>query len=361
MIISKENKHFMFTGGGSAGHVSVNTALIPYFQQKGWKTSYIGSKEGIEKEIILERFSNVPYFSISSGKLRRYFSWKNVKDPFLVAKGILEAYRILQKNKPAAVFSKGGFVTVPVAIAAKLRGVPLIIHESDLTPGLANKIAAPFASSIFTTFPETAKLLPGDKTTHCGAIVRKELFNGNPDKGYRLCQFEKHKDVLLVMGGSLGAKRINDAVRSALPSLLPSFNIIHLCGKGNIDRTFTQKGYVQFEFVNKELPDLLAITSLVVSRAGSNSIFEFLALKKPMLLIPLSRKASRGDQIENAQSFVRQGFAQMMEEEDLTVDKFISCMKSIQVHKEKIIEKMGGLNVPSVEDMYEQIIRSAQK
>jgi UDP-N-acetylglucosamine--N-acetylmuramyl-(pentapeptide) pyrophosphoryl-undecaprenol N-acetylglucosamine transferase len=334
------NKKIILTGGGTAGHVMVNLALIPKLKEQGWDIAYIGSHQGIERELI-SKVDGVPYFPISTGKLRRYFDWNNFKDPFKVLKGTLQAYWIIKKEKPSIVFSKGGFVSVPVIIGAWLNGVPAIIHESDITPGLANKIAMPFATKICVTFPETLRHVKEEKGLYIGAVVREELKQGNADKGWALCQFEKGKPVLLVMGGSLGSKRINEALRANLQTLLADFQIVHICGKGNVDpQLANKKGYKQFEYVHEELPHLMAMADIVVSRAGANSIFEFLALRKPMLLIPLSKEASRGDQILNARSFEKSGYAEVLMEEDLTNESLRSAIYHLYQNKDRYQQNM---------------------
>ncbi len=332
-------KKILFTGGGSAGHVSVNTALIPEFLKNKWQVSYIGSKDGIEKDIITENFPDVPYYGISSGKLRRYFSIKNFTDPFRVLAGTVQAFLKIKKIKPDVIFSKGGFVSVPVLLAAKMAGIPVAIHESDVTPGLANKLAMPFATKIYTTFKETLQYVPTEKATCAGAIIREELFNGTREKGVAFAGLDQTKPVILIMGGSLGAKGINTTVRNALPELTEHYSIIHLCGKGNVVES-KNTDYIQYEFVSGELPDLIAASDLVISRAGSNSIFEFLALKKPMILIPLSKEASRGDQILNANSFVQQGFALKLEEEALTTETLLTAVRQLRDQQWSMIEKM---------------------
>ncbi|EST56209.1 UDP-diphospho-muramoylpentapeptide beta-N- acetylglucosaminyltransferase [Brevibacillus panacihumi W25] len=314
-------RRIAFTGGGSAGHVTVNLACIPYFLEAGWEVAYIGSENGIERELAQD-LRGVRYEAISTGKLRRYFDWKNATDPFRVAKGVWQATRFLSQWKPDVIFSKGGFVSVPVVMGGWLNRIPVVIHESDLTPGLANRLTVPFARKVCVTFPETLEHLPAKKGEWVGAIVRDELMRGNRERGLSLCGFTAEKPVILIMGGSLGAKRINEALRDRLSERLQRFQIAHICGKGQVDDSLQLKGYKQFAYVKEELPDLLAMADLVVSRAGSNAIFEFLALAKPMLLIPLSQKASRGDQILNAKSFERQGFCQVLLEEDMTQERF---------------------------------------
>ncbi|SES21666.1 UDP-N-acetylglucosamine-N-acetylmuramylpentapeptide N-acetylglucosamine transferase [Gracilibacillus ureilyticus] len=349
-----ENKQIIFTGGGTAGHVMVNIAIIPEFIKEGWTVDYIGSKNGIERELI-SSLDGVKYHPISTGKLRRYFSKENFKDPFKVLKGTFQAYRIIGKKKPAVIFSKGGFVSVPVLVAARMRGVPAVIHESDYTPGLANKLAIPFAKKVLATFPETMDYLPEQKAEYIGAVVREELFTGSRKKGYEITGLNAEKNVLLIMGGSAGSKRINEAIREGLDRLLNDFHIIHICGKDNYDSSYEREGYIQYEYVKDELKDLLAITDLVCSRAGSNAIFEFLALHKPMLLIPLSLQASRGDQIVNAQSFEKQGYAHIIEEESLTTDSLHQALVQLKKDKIEIKEKM---NQYKSSEAKEQVIQS---
>lgn len=311
-------KKIILTGGGTAGHVTPNIALLPALKAAGYEIVYIGSKNGMEKELIEN--CGIPYHGISSGKLRRYIDTKNISDIFRVVKGIGQASALIHKEKPDIIFSKGGFVSVPVVIGGYLNHVPVIIHESDITPGLANKLSLPFASKICVTFPEALKNLKSDKGVLTGTPIRSELFKGNREKGLKMCGFKGNKPVILVMGGSQGSVAINTAVRSALNRLTDKFDIVHLCGKGHLDKEINNPSYKQFEYISSELKDLLACADAVVSRAGSNSICEFLSLGKPMLLIPLSRTASRGDQILNAKSFKEHGFAAVLEEENLTDD-----------------------------------------
>lgn len=332
-------KRIILTGGGTAGHVTPNIALMPALEKKGFDIRYIGSKNGMEREMI--RAVHVPYYGISSGKLRRYFDVKNFTDPFRVLKGYLEARSIMKKLNPDIVFSKGGFVTVPVVMAAKHCGIPVIIHESDMTPGLANKLALPSASKVCCNFPETLNHLPEEKAVLTGSPIRKELFEGNREKGLRFCGFTSDKPVLLIMGGSLGSVAINTAVRKELDVLLETFQIAHLCGKGNLDPSLdNKKGYAQFEFVSDELNDIFACTDLMVSRAGANAICEILALRKPNVLIPLSAKASRGDQILNAASFEKQGYSYVLQEEDVTNETLLKAIRTVYEQKDTYINNM---------------------
>lgn len=333
-------KTIMFTGGGSAGHVTVNMALIPRFLEEGWSVVYIGSESGIERKLI-STLPDVKYFAISTGKLRRYMDVQNVKDPFKVVKGLFQAYRLIKAHKPNVIFSKGGFVSVPVVIGAWLNRVPLLIHESDLTPGLANRISIPFATGVCTTFSETGSMLKEGKCRHVGAVIREEVKQGNADLGRAFCGFTPNKPVILVMGGSLGARKINQTVRQALSHLTKRFQIVHLCGKNQVDPSLVMPGYKQFDYINEQLPDVLAMSDIVVSRAGSNSIFEFLSLKKPMLLIPLTKEQSRGDQILNAQSFEKSGYCDVLYEEQLTADTLLDGIERLYENRHAYIKTMS--------------------
>lgn len=349
-----------FTGGGTVGHVSVNLSLIPTALEKGHQVFYIGSKNGIEREMIESQLSNIKYYPISSGKLRRYLSFENAKDVFKVLKGILDARRVLKKEKPDLLFSKGGFVSVPVVIAARSLNIPTIIHESDLTPGLANKISLKFSKKIYTTFEDTLKYLPKDKADFVGATIREDLKEGNQQKGYEITGFDSDKKVLLVMGGSLGSKKLNDIIRENLEALLHDYQIIHLTGHGLIDESYKQKGYIQYEFVKEELTHLLSITDTVVSRAGSNAIYEFLTLRIPMLLIPLGLDQSRGDQIDNAKYFESKGYGKMIPEDQLTQFKLLEQLKQIESHRTDITHQMESYKESyTKEDLFNKILNDA--
>lgn len=332
-------KRIILTGGGTAGHVTPNIALIPFLKELGYDIQYIGSHNGIEKELI-EPFG-IPYHNISTGKLRRYLSMQNLTDPFRVLKGISEARKLIRDLEPDVIFSKGGFVSVPVVLAGKKNKVPVIIHESDMTPGLANKLSIPSATKVCCNFPETLEHLPKDKAVLTGSPIRQELLTGDKDAALNLCGFTAEKPVILVIGGSLGAVAVNNAVREALPQLLESFQIVHLCGKGKIDESFEGTvGYKQFEYLKGELRDVFAMTDIVISRAGANAICELLALHKPNILIPLSANASRGDQILNARSFERQGFSIVLEEEEVTKDTLLSAVQNLYDNRENYTNAM---------------------
>ena len=334
-------KRIVLTGGGTAGHVTPNIALLPSLQEAGFEIAYVGSYDGIEKKLIAD--FDIPYTGIATGKFRRYLDPKNFSDPFRVLKGFGEARKFLKEFKPDVVFSKGGFVSVPVVRAAASLKIPCILHESDITPGLANKLCIPVAKKICCNFPETLDHLPKGKAVLTGSPIRKELAAGNKLAGLDLCGFTANKPVIMVMGGSLGALNVNQAVRAALPGLLEDFQIIHLCGKDKVDNLLlTTPGYKQFEYVKKELKDLFAASDLVISRAGANAICEILALHKPNILIPLPAEVSRGDQLLNAASFKEQGFSIVIDEDDLNTKTLTDTVKDLYANRQKYIETMSS-------------------
>lgn len=332
-------KRIVLTGGGTAGHVTPNIALLPKLKEHGYDIHYIGSYDGIEKRLIKDY--DIPYYGISTGKLRRYFDPKNFSDPFRVIKGFSEAKKLLNTLKPDVIFSKGGFVSVPVVRAAASLKIPCIIHESDMTPGLANKLCIPVAYKVCCNFPETMKGISSGKAVLTGSPIREELTHGNKFHALELCGFSSGKPVVLVIGGSLGASCVNKLVRDALPTLLEDFQIIHICGKDKVDNLLLNtKGYKQFEYVKDELKDLFALADVVISRAGANAICELLALRKPSLLIPLPASSSRGDQILNAKSFEAQGFSMVVDEDDLTAFSLIEKVHELYFTRQSFIEAM---------------------
>ncbi len=357
-------KKILLTGGGTAGHVTPNMALIPSLKELNYDIKYIGSYDGIEKKLIEEL--GIPYIGISSGKLRRYLSLKNFSDPFRVIKGYSEAKKFVKEYKPDVLFSKGGFVSVPVVLACKKYKVPIIIHESDMTPGLANKISIPYARKVCHNFPETAKHLPEGKSLFTGSPIRKELLNGNREKGLSLCNFTNDKPVIMVTGGSLGAVALNKAVREALPHLLQHFQIVHLCGKNKVDDSLkSTEGYVQFEYIKDELKDIFAMADLIISRAGANAICEIQALAIPNILIPLPASASRGDQILNADSFKKQGFSLVLDEETLDNDTLIKAIHDVYDNRQKYIDAMKNAKsnnaVETIIELIENITNTKAK
>ena len=348
-------KTIILTGGGTAGHVTPNLALIPSLKAAGYDIRYIGSYNGMERKLIEN--AGIPYDGISSGKLRRYFDLKNFSDPFRVLKGYAEALKILRKYKPDVLFSKGGFVAVPVVLAAKHYHIPTIIHESDMTPGLANKLCIPSAKWVCCNFPETLKYLPAGKAVLTGSPIRAELLQGDRLAGLQYTNLSAAKPIILVIGGSLGSVKVNGAVRSILPKLLEQFQVIHICGKGNLDESLIgTSGYVQYEYVDSPLKHLFAAADLIVSRAGANPICEILALRKPNVLIPLSAAASRGDQILNANSFAKQGYSTVLEEEKVTDDTLFDAIHDTYENRRTFIENMEKSHLNNAIDTIMKLI-----
>ena len=333
-------KKIVLTGGGTAGHVTPNIALLPGLKELEYEIHYIGSYEGIESKLIAD--FDIPYYGIATGKFRRYLDPKNLTDPFRVIKGFTEARKILKEIQPDIVFSKGGYVSVPVVRAAASLKIPCIIHESDMTPGLANKLCIPVAEKVCCNFPETMQYIPEDKAILTGSPIREELSKGNKIAALDLCGFDANTPVIMVIGGSLGAANVNKAVRDALPELLKDFQVVHICGKDKIDNMLlTTKGYKQFEYVKAELKDIFAMADVVISRAGANAICELLALKKPNVLIPLMA-GSRGDQILNAKSFESQGYSKVLMEDDITNQLLVDTVHELYFNKRTYIEAMSN-------------------
>ncbi len=329
------SKKIVLTGGGTMGHVTPNLALLPHLLEKGYEVHYIGTEKGVEADK-LSAIPGLTYHAVKSGKLRRYFDWKNFTDPFRVLAGAVQSAHLMGKIKPDVCFSKGGFVAVPVVFGAWLHRIPVVCHESDLTPGLANKLCTPFAKKVATTFPECAAAL-GDKAECVGTPLRPELFAGSKAAGLKLLGFTGEKSVLMMMGGSLGAQAVNKALREALPELLNTFDVVHICGKGNMDATLEGKsGYTQLEFVSAELPDIFAACDLVLSRAGSNALMEFQALARPLLLVPYPKGASRGDQILNAQSLEKRGLCRVLLQENMTAATLTEALLATWGNREQL-------------------------
>jgi UDP-N-acetylglucosamine--N-acetylmuramyl-(pentapeptide) pyrophosphoryl-undecaprenol N-acetylglucosamine transferase len=324
--------HVLFVGGGSAGHVVPCIPLIRHFRDAGWRVSYVGSGAP-EKDLIPAL--GVEFFSIPSGKLRRYWSMKNLRDVYRLLAGLWQATRLLRRVRPQVVFSKGGFVAFPVVVGAWLNRIPVVAHESDLTPGLANRLSAPFVDVVCTSFAETH--VARGRVEHTGSPLRPELLDGSADRGREMCGFDTDKPMLLVVGGSLGSEVINAAVRRGVRHLCERFNVAHVCGHDRIDsRLRGQPGYRQFEYVDAEWGDVLAAADLVVSRAGANAVFELAALGKPSLLIPLSAQASRGDQIDNARYAERQGWSRVLLEEDLDHQRLLDELVALKSRAVKL-------------------------
>ena len=335
-------KKIILTGGGTAGHVLPNITLMPYLSELGFDIHYVGSNDGIERGLV--EFHDIPYHGISSGKLRRYFDFRNFTDVFRIIKGVWDSFRILKHIKPDVIFSKGGFVVVPIIFAAKLRGIKVIIHESDLTPGLANRLVEPIAKKILVSFPETLKYVPAKKAILTGVPLRSDLTTASKEEGLRFLEFcDKGKPIMLVTGGSQGSAVINAYVREVLPKLLEQFRVVHLCGRGNLSG-INFDGYKEYEVLNKDLPGVLMAADIVVSRAGANTLFELLALKKPNLLIPLTLGQSRGDQIINAESFRARGFSKILDEKHLS-ESFLVEVHDLYTNRDKYIESMSKVEL----------------
>ncbi|MFZ5975466.1 MAG: undecaprenyldiphospho-muramoylpentapeptide beta-N-acetylglucosaminyltransferase [Bacillota bacterium] len=338
-------KRIILTGGGTAGHVMPNIALIPRLKELEYEIHYIGSG-AIEKEL-LQKIPDVTFHQISSGKLRRYFSIKNFTDPFRILRGICQSVRIISRLKPNIAFSKGGFVGVPVVIGARLKRVPIILHESDLTVGLANRISMPFSDVVCTSFEATVSSIKKNKGVYTGTPIREELQTGSAGNAKKLFAFEHpEKPVLLCMGGSMGAVAVNTVLREALPLLTPVFNVVHLCGKGNLEPSLNgHAGYRQLEFADAELPDIFALCDVAVSRAGANAVFELLCLALPALLVPLPSSASRGDQLQNAHYYEKRGCFEVVQQEDLTPEVLHARIATLYENRSSYTERMRAQGI----------------
>ena len=325
----------VLTGGGTAGHCIPNIALLPYLKNNFDRICYIGTKEGIEKRIA-ER-EDLPYFGVTSAKLVRSFTVKNLSIPFRVVKGYRECKAILKELDPAIVFSKGGYAAFPVVLAAHKLKIPVIAHESDFSLGLANKMASRYASITLTSFPETAEKLKNGR--YIGAPIRKTLLTGDRERAFATFGFTGDKPVLLVIGGSQGSAAINGALRAALPKILPQFDVLHLTGRGNADSLLSTEGYCQVEFTD-DMADVFEIADVAVSRAGANTVAELLALKIPTVLIPLPKGNSRGDQVENAEYFAKKGMVSLLPQENLTPESLESAVAACYANRFNIRRKL---------------------
>ena len=355
-------KRIVLTGGGTAGHVTPNMALIPRLIEDGWDVHYIGAANSVEQNLI-SQFPEVTYHTVAVGKLRRYFDLKNFSDPFRVIKGVFQAQSIIRKLKPSIVFSKGGFVSVPVVYGAKLNGVPVVTHESDMTPGLANKLSLPFATAQCCTFPEAVKHAKG-KGVYTGTPIRPEVLQGDRERGRKYFGLDQTKPVIMVVGGSSGARAINEAVVAALPRLSQNFQVLHLCGKGNLNAALEgTPGYVQCEYLNNEMADAYACADIIVSRAGANALCELLVLKKPALLIPYPKGASRGDQILNAESFRERGFSRVLDQSEMTPERLNEEVINLYRNRGILFDAMSAEAAATngVDKVLEQIYKYAKK
>ena len=352
------NRLVILTGGGTAGHVTPNLALVEPLRAKGFEVAYMGRENGMERG--LAEGAGLPYFPIAAGRLHRYFDPENLINPFRNIKGMAQAVRILRREKPCVVFAKGGFVSVPVVMAARMAGIPVVLHECDYTPGLANKLCIPFAKTICTNFEETVAYLPKKKAVYTGTPIRAELSQGSRFEGYRLTGFTENKPVLLVMGGSTGAGALNEGVCAALDLLLERYQVLHLCGRGNREEALERPGYFQLEYANQELPHLYAIADVMLSRAGANSLAEILMLKIPAILVPLPADVSRGDQILNAGAFEKRGYSYVLPQADITPERLVQAVDTVQEHRRDYITAMSGQYVKTgTEEVVRQICLAA--
>ena len=331
------------TGGGSAGHVVPTLPIIEALQARNWDVAFIGSDSGLEEGLVSPL--GISYFGVRPGKLRRYWSLENLVDAFRVPVSILQVFRILGRVQPDVVFSKGGFVAFPVVVAAWLRRIPVVAHESDLSPGLANRLTLPFTASLCVNFDATR--VGGRRVIHTGTPVRKSLLYGDRARGLAATGFSGDRPILTVVGGSLGAERLNLVVRDALPGLTDVFDVLHVCGAGKVDSSYVDtRGYEQRDFVGGEWGDILAASDLVVSRSGANSLYELLVLRKPNLLVPLPALASRGDQIQNAAYAESAGFSMVVAEADLTPELLVE--RVIALHRDSFSwrERLDAFRAP---------------
>lgn len=341
-------KTILFTGGGTSGHITPNIAIIEELRNNGYAAEYIGMKNSMEEALITKL--GIPFHGITGGKLRRYFDWKNFTDLIKIKIGFFQSLIMISKIKPSVVFSKGGFVSCPVVWAAWFNRIPVVIHESDMTPGLANKLSIPFCKAVCCSFPETFNHLPKEKGIYTGLPIRKSMLSGDAKTGLALCDFNLEKPVIVVTGGSQGAESINREVRKRLKELLKDYQVAHICGKGNVDTSLNNlEGYRQFEYLNEELPDVFAMADLFIARAGATTIFEILALKKLNILIPLSKKVSRGDQVLNAISFETSGFSLVLSDDDEI--HLIGAIKEVWENRVSYYEKMNVQYVDATENV----------
>lgn len=345
----------VLTGGGTAGHVMPHLALLPYLKKDFDNIYYIGSVGGMEKSIIQK--TGIPYFSVPCAKLARSFTLKNLKIPFTLFSGIKKSGKILDELKPDVIFSKGGYVSLPVVIAAKKRNIPVIAHESDFSIGLANRIAAKYCEKVLTAFPQAAKSLKNG--VFVGAPLRRSIFSAKKLESLKHFGLSGEKPVILATGGSLGASAINAALRDALDNVLPTFDVLHVCGKGNLSGIH-KKGYVEIEFTDK-MDMALCAADVCISRAGANTVFEMASLAKPMLLIPLPKGVSRGDQILNAEHFKNLGLAKVLYQDNLSPESLIRAINALYENRHKFSENFKAHPVNDASEKIASILARYKK
>ena len=356
-------KRIFFTGGGTAGHVTPNIALIERMLKQGWEVHYVGSSGGIEESMVSDL--SIKFHAIATGKLRRYFSWQNFLDPLKIIYGLLQSLWLCVRLRPSIVFSKGGFVAVPIVVGAWLCRIPVIAHESDITPGLANKLCFPFVRHVCVNFQETEKYLGKtpvkqsnnrtrknvSKVIVTGSPVRTALLEGDAERGRAFLNFNNTRPILLVFGGSLGAKAINDWVWGSIAELITRYQVVHIVGAGNISDSVVDQGsdsaqgYYQAEFLQSEFGDVLAAADLVLSRAGANSIYELLLMRKPHILVPLTARASRGDQIINAQIFEAKGMSQVIEEDKIVSTDIVQVIEKTMENRSRQLAAIEAFEI----------------
>jgi len=333
-------KIIVLTGGGTAGHIMPNLALLPELQKEFDKIYYLGAKNSMEEKIILE-YKNIEFISIPTTKLIRKLTLKNLLIPFKLINSINKTKKILKQIKPDVIFCKGGFVSVPVAIAGKQCKIPVVSHESDLSMGLANKIILKFANKVCTSFEDTAKI--SNKCICTGTPIRQQIFNGNKQNILSKFKPDINKPTILFFGGSLGSKKINTLVENSIDELIKKYNVLHIIGKGN-KNNITKPNYYAVEFAGS-IENFFASADIVICRGGANSLFELLALKKPMLIIPLSKAESRGDQLENAEYFKNHYHAEVLQESEATTTTLLNKLNNINLNRHKIVSLMTKTNI----------------
>ena len=346
------------TGGGTAGHVIPSVPIIERLLEDGLEVSFIGSDSGLEERLVADL--DVTFYGIRTGKLRRYFSIENLLDALRVFVGVAQAFRLLRQIKPVVAFSKGGYVAFPVVFAAWLNRIPVVAHESDLTPGLANRLCLPFVKTLCLNFPETK--VRSRHVLITGTAVRSKLLNGSARQGRDWLGIPDDRRILVVVGGSSGAMAINAVVRETLDALCERFFVVHVCGADQIDVGVQNSNYLQYEYIADEWGNVLAAADLVISRSGANALYELLALRKLNILIPLSRRASRGDQIENAEMAERHRWSLVVPEETLSRDTLLNAIDFIDRDRDYWLEHLQTFELrDSVTLIYEELARVARR
>ena len=340
-------KTIVIVGGGSAGHVLPALPVADELIKKQWQVHFVGTHSGLEEKLLGDRA--ITFHSVSAGKLRRYFSWQNFSDVIRIFLGIVQAMFLLRRIRPHVIFSKGGFVSFPVVFAGWLLRIPVVAHESDLTPGLANRLVMPFVSTLCSSFADTRFAGFKGRVVNTGTPVREDLLNGDAAAGRLFLGVENGLPILLVTGGSLGAEALNAIVRASLPELCASYFVVHVCGPGKA-KNLRQPGYLELEYVDAGWGDMLAAADIVVSRAGANALFEFWALKKLTLLVPLSGAASRGDQLANAAYAKAQGLSEVVAEEDLGTEQLLIALKTLRDNAPQYQQTLGGVTALKASD-----------